>query len=694
MHLQYPRHQLSSVVQLLAVTVAVTLVLGSHGVGVVEVAALGGNVEMLGEKMSSEESADYLGRTRLIYEAVHLHDRVMLFGKSLHKKLNYLTTHFSDGARCTHGGQKWKNITVAKEETGFEFACIFGPEKNNAAYRTRVKTVTEQVIGCEHPAKEVQEEMIGHNIRFKITYQGVISYVPSNAVYEGQPPPPPPPPTKKPYYFCACITMWYRSEFLLEWARYHQLVHGFEKIFVYDNDSDLDQLSDTTRLINSSLPIERVDWPYQQVQPAYMAHCLLRARPQCTWVSFFDVDEFAYAKQSDGRLDTILRETEKSFPTIGALEVQMASMVPTANVPLGQLMRKPDHGIVRNYQCRYKSTNIKTIARSDTVMESLMSGVHFFCYKEGYNKKTLKSTSNPVLYHYTTQAWEVMMRKHVRRASPASKPFYGRVALDNPSQKWAHQATESCKYEDHTMNDHTLCVLSYKVVPNCSAPVVGQLLITGTGGVGSGLDWMDHALSRKMGSLGHSHEMHQSEVLVDWKLAVLRPPTLSSHDPFVTKRYKWIFHQVREPLEAITAIAATYTAKDWEAVKQASGFDPVSFSDPIVRALHHWVLWNQLTELISDWRYRVEDVSMEQICTDAVLAVNCASKDHDADASLPRTLPRLSTAATVTWHALDKLDSGVARLARGMAIKYGYTLPADYNEEVKEAANEELAAEE
>lgn len=406
----------------------------------------------------------------------------------------------------------------------------------------------------------------------------------------------------------------------------------------------------------------------------------MKSRPECTWTSFFDVDEFAYAKQSDGRLDSILRMTEEKFPSIGALEVQMASMVPSQNTPLSQLMRKPDHGVVRNYVCRYKSTNIKTIAKTDSVMESLFSGVHFFCYKPGFIKKTLKSYSNPVLFHYTTQSWEIMMRKHVRRASPASKPFHGKVALDNPSPKWVKQVTESCREEDTTMHDHTLCTLTYRDVPNCAAAAIGKLLVVGTGGVGSGLTWIERELCRMLEVEEPNGKLCEDQVRVDWRLAILTPPDKSSKDPVVSHRFSKIFHVVREPLKAISSIL-TYTDEDWAAVQDASKFDAAHFDNPVVRALHHWVHWNQLAELGTDARYRAEDVSIDQLCADASLSNMCKLETlgnaSDGQLALPRTFPRLESSLEVSWTMLDNLDLGVAKLARGMARRYGYPVPWD-----------------
>lgn len=204
----------------------------------------------------------------------------MLFGKNLHPNLNYLTTHYTDGPKCTHGGQKWKNLSLPQE---FAFRCVYGAskvQKKDLVY-TAVKSVTQQVVGCEHPPKSEQQALIGLPVRFEVDYhkaspsvkaRGPI-IVHSTALYTG-PVKPRPPEAKKEHFMCACLTLWYRSEFLLEWVRHHQLLHGLKKVFIYDNDSVIDKLKDVVRLVNSTVPIDLIDWPQQKVQPAYMVRHL------------------------------------------------------------------------------------------------------------------------------------------------------------------------------------------------------------------------------------------------------------------------------------------------------------------------------------------------------------------------------------------------------------------------------------
>jgi hypothetical protein len=118
---------------------------------------------------------------------------------------------------------------------------------------------------------------------------------------------------------------------------------------------------------------------------------------------------------------------------------------------------------------RLFAIQIKSVVRASLLHTSLYAGVHFFCYQQGYRKQTLYSWDNPVLYHYKHQAWEVYHRKHLRRASPASKPFVGGdVNVSMPSNRWWKEST-FCKGADYTINHHTLCALSYRVAgPNCT----------------------------------------------------------------------------------------------------------------------------------------------------------------------------------------------------------------------------------
>jgi len=336
-----------------------------------------------------------------------------------------------------------------------------------------------------------------------------------------------------------------------------------------------------------------------------------------------------------------------------------------------QLIRKPEGGIIRNYQCRVKATNIKSIVRPDKVHHSLYSGVHFMCYKEGYVKKTLMSKHNPLLFHYSTQAWEVQLRKHQRRASPASKPFSGGLTIYEPSLKW-YKAASHCTRLEPTLATQTICTLTFKALPNCTGGSQGQLLVVGTGGTGSGMTWVQRQLSRSLARA----KADPMKLRVDWKAAILRPPVASSHTAHISKRFVHLFHQVRHPLRAIAAIM-TYTDQDWQHVAKVTSFKWKDFANPLARAMAHWVLWNQYIGFVADWRYRVEDVDPATICDKAGLLGDCKLMRFEPERMMqtPRAVPRLKQ--LLTWADLDRADAGVARMVRGMAQQYGYRIPPE-----------------
>eukprot|EP00039_Didymoeca_costata_P009738 m.129830 g.129830 ORF g.129830 m.129830 type:complete len:690 (-) comp14586_c0_seq1:558-2627(-) len=652
-----------------------------------------------------------------VHEALSIPRGVMLFGKRLHPTFDILA-HYSETAPCKRAGQKWMNISNAS----YDFTCAFALHNDSSKTKqwvnTSVFSITEQIVGCRHPAAELIPRLLGNIVTVIITpkaqkkgnnttkmktivaeseatYPKLLSMwnvsendrLYYNSVADsnfkdiivslggGQPVPKPSeiPHNKtvklsdkdsyvipdKPFYYCACLTMWYRSEFLLEWARFHKLVHGLAKIFIYDNDSEIDNLKGTSRLLNSTIPIERVWWPQREAQPGYAGHCMLQAGSQCKWVSFFDVDEYAYAWHKDGRLDTVLHMMEENMPQVGGLEIQMIQ----ASHEDEKLIKKPEGGVVRNYLCRAKATNIKSIVRPETIHPSLYSGVHFFCYDEAFKKETLSSSNTPVLIHYSVQAWEVEIRKHMRRASPASLPFSKNVSLDKPSEKWLKKAAGTdCREDAHSLFDLVLCTLSFKQ-STCPAIMNKKLLITGCGGTGSGMTWVERSINRAI-------PVANKELLVSWESAISRPPPFTSRNIVASQRFEKVFHQVRNPLHAISAIT-TYTTQDWNHVLSVLGFDYRKFKDPIQRALNFWIIWNQVIEFIADWRYKVEDVELSEICLKANISYSCSaletSKDH-------RTFPTIATSPDLSWETLDAIDPQVAPIAKIMAIRYGYPI--------------------
>lgn len=129
---------------------------------------------------------------------------------------------------------------------------------------------------------------------------------------------------RKPHGLCACASIWHRAEFLEEWLRYYTAVHGLARTFLYDNGSVEDDLAAVVQYLSAFFNMDYIWFPARRSQPAYMAHCLLRAAPVCEWVMFYDPDEYLTLTPvaAGGRLDAFLASQPAR---VGLVKVLMAN---------------------------------------------------------------------------------------------------------------------------------------------------------------------------------------------------------------------------------------------------------------------------------------------------------------------------------------------------------------------------------
>ena len=92
------------------------------------------------------------------------------------------------------------------------------------------------------------------------------------------------------YYLGLCAIAKNETPYLREWTAYHRLI-GFERIFIYDNESDI-PVDETLRDFDDADLVEtyRIEGKGRQLT-AYN-HCLQKHGPECEWLAFFDLDEF------------------------------------------------------------------------------------------------------------------------------------------------------------------------------------------------------------------------------------------------------------------------------------------------------------------------------------------------------------------------------------------------------------------
>ena len=523
---------------------------------------------------------------------------------------------------------------------------------------TRVLTITYQTLTCEHPPEAMRASLYGKQITVAANH----TLMKSTALYT-----PVKPPQKKKKTYCACLLMWYRAEFLLEWIWYHHAVHGLEKIFIYDNDSTLDNLKKEVERLQEHFDIEYIPWHIHKIQPAYHGHCALRAQHECEWASFTDVDEFIYVEKNE-RLSDYLKVQR---PNVGGLELRMITMS-SGDV---HKVYKPEGGTVRGYTCSGKSTNWKSIVRPDALHQSLVNAVHYYGYqyppftgKRMYGSSGNTDTGYVRLYHYKNQAWEIFMRKYIRRASPATKRFKLKSSGGSniprahlPDATWTKLMDTECVNRNKTMvYDTAQCHMAPKRCPHVKDDNLLPALILGIGGLGSGLQWMQKTMDK-----------HGIEVAVaDWGKV---RDGFSSHAKKDQQRYRRIIHHVRHPLAAIAASIAL----------DADPTDEQYLETNVVPALRKWVIENQMLELVTDSRYRVEDVDLRTFCKQ----VSKGDANFQKCTLLPAFKPRIGFGpqgkpkSSISWETLYEADEYTTKIASKLAAQYGYT--ADKREEAK-----------
>jgi hypothetical protein len=96
-------------------------------------------------------------------------------------------------------------------------------------------------------------------------------------------------PRKVQHKLCQCLVMWKRSEFMLEYMKYHTDVHGFSHTIILAQDSET---MASLKWLQALYNIELILWPEMYTQVSMTAYCTLLAQQQCEWVAQWEIDEF------------------------------------------------------------------------------------------------------------------------------------------------------------------------------------------------------------------------------------------------------------------------------------------------------------------------------------------------------------------------------------------------------------------
>lgn len=224
--------------------------------------------------------------------------------------------------------------------------------------------------------------------------------------------------TKK-HELCVCTMVWNQASALGEWIMYHSWL-GVERWFIYDNNSDDDTEKVIQDLDHQGYNVSRQTWPWIKTQEAGFSHCALRAREECKWVGFFDVDEFFYFPNEfhhqlghDIPGENSLRSVVSNFSSSKIAEIRTAchSFGPSG------LRSPPKQGVTTGYTCRLQSPERhKSIVRPDLLDTSLLNVVHHFQLRNGYTYMNMPEGS-AIINHYKYQVWETFKAKFFRRVA-------------------------------------------------------------------------------------------------------------------------------------------------------------------------------------------------------------------------------------------------------------------------------------
>ncbi|KAK9677361.1 hypothetical protein RND81_11G138600 [Saponaria officinalis] len=299
-----------------------------------------------------------------------------------------------------------------------QFTCRFGKD---FALVTKAVTAAQEVIRCPLPQGLTQSGISENGEEIQVTVERAIeskvrgrdSIVPSIAKLHKN---------KNNYNYndnaykhelCACTMVWNQAGFIREWIMYHGWL-GIQRWFLYDNNSD-DELKEVISDLNlENYNVSRHAWPWIKSQEAGFAHCLLRARDQCEWVAFFDVDEFYNIPTSNlgnNALHDLVHNISTSSPLTGQIRIDCFNFGPSG------LKVSPSEGVALGYTCRLKgNVRHKSILRPEAVDESLLNRIHHFELKTGFAQRSLPHKI-AMINHYKYQVWNVFKAKFVRRVS-------------------------------------------------------------------------------------------------------------------------------------------------------------------------------------------------------------------------------------------------------------------------------------
>ncbi|XP_013596134.1 PREDICTED: UPF0392 protein RCOM_0530710 [Brassica oleracea var. oleracea] len=302
---------------------------------------------------------------------------------------------------------KGLNLKPGKVADVSRYECVYGWDfaKHNRLIRSDVISAAQEIVRCRTPLTVLNGPKSAHGpVKVSVRIKGGTGMLPSIA----QPDRIVHPPRRKPFEMCVCTMTRNAAAVLREWVMYHAGI-GVQRWFIYDNNSDDDIIAEIKDLERRGYNITRHFWPWIKTQEAGFSNCAIRARNDCDWIAFIDVDEFYYIRSGE-TLTSIIRNYTASAE-IGEIRTPCHSFGPSG------LRNRPRGGVTEGYTCRViLPERHKSILKPESMNATLINVVHHFHLKDGFTFADVDKEVM-VINHYKYQVWEVFKEKFYRRVA-------------------------------------------------------------------------------------------------------------------------------------------------------------------------------------------------------------------------------------------------------------------------------------
>ncbi|XP_013590071.1 PREDICTED: UPF0392 protein RCOM_0530710 [Brassica oleracea var. oleracea] len=312
---------------------------------------------------------------------------------------------------------KGLNLRPGKVADVSRYECVYGWDlaKPKLLLRSQVISAAQEIVRCKTPLTVLKGPRVAQSSAVKVSVRikgsGMLPSVahPINHPVRvkdltyGE---------RKQFETCVCTMTRNAANVLREWVMYHAGI-GVSRWFIYDNNSDDDIVSEVKNLKNSGYNVSRHFWPWIKTQEAGFANCAIRAKRDCDWVAFIDVDEFFYIPSGQTLTQVIKKYTTPSSSSskIGEIRTSCHSFGPSG------LKDPPRRGVMASYTCRMSQPERhKSIIRPETLNTTLINVVHHFQLKEGFTFVDVEKDAM-IINHYKYQVWDIFKEKFKRRVA-------------------------------------------------------------------------------------------------------------------------------------------------------------------------------------------------------------------------------------------------------------------------------------